>query len=113
MSLHILVSGSLVADPVRRTSAAGKTFATGSLRVATDDDSILVSLIGFSDAAESLLAHSVGASIAVSGRAKMTTWTGRDGSEKHGLSVVIEQIASASSARRADADRRRERHHAA
>lgn len=110
MSLYSLVLGSLTADPVRRVGASGKPFATGQVRCATDGaDSVLVSLIAFGDAADSLLAHSVGAVLAVSGRAKLTQWVGRDGTEKHGLSLVIEQIASASSARRADADRRRAR----
>src|SRR4051812_29352373 len=103
MSLHILATGTLVADPVRRAGTKGD-FATGSLRVATDDESILVSVIAFGKQAETLLAHSVGAALAVAGRAKLTRWTGRDGAEKHGLSLVAEQIASASAARHADAD---------
>ena len=113
MSLYILATGSLIADPQRRTGASGKDFATATLRVATDDDAILVSLIAFGEQAESLLAHRVGTTIAVSGRAKLTSWTGKDGAEHHGLSIVAEQIASASAARRADADRRRERRNAA
>jgi single-stranded DNA-binding protein len=113
MSLHILATGSLTADPVRRTGASGKDFATATLRVATDDDAVLVSLIAFGDAAETLLAHRQGSALAVAGRAKLSSWTGRDGAEHHGLSVVAEQIASASAARRAEADRRREKrpHH--
>jgi single-stranded DNA-binding protein len=110
MSLYVLVTGPLIAEPQRRTGASGKDFATGTLRVATDDDSILVSVIGFGDAAEMLLAHRHGSTLAVSGRAKLTSWRGKsDDKEHHGLSVVIEHIASASAARRADAERRRER----
>jgi single-stranded DNA-binding protein len=113
MSLHVLVSGALTADPARRTGANGKDFATATLRVATDDDAILVSVIAFGATTETLLAHRQGATLAVSGRAKLTNWTGRDGADHHGISVVVDQIASAASARRADAERRREKRDAA
>jgi single-stranded DNA-binding protein len=112
MSLHVLTTGSLIADPIRRTGAKGD-FGTGTLRVSTDDGPILVSLIAFDDAAETLLAHRQGTTLSVSGRARLSSWTGRDGTEHHGLSLVIEQIASASAARRADIARRREKRHAA
>jgi single-stranded DNA-binding protein len=109
MSMYLLVLGSLTADPQRRTSQAGKTFATASLRVATEDGATFVSLIAFDDTAEALLAHRQGSTLAVSGRAKLTSWTAKDGAEKSGLSLVVEQIASAASARRADARRREAR----
>jgi single-stranded DNA-binding protein len=108
MSLYVLATGSLTADPVRRTGASGKDYATASLRVSTDDDPVLISVIAFGEQAEQLLAHRQGSALAVSGRAKLSSWTGRDGAEHHGLSVVAEQVASASAARRAEAERRRE-----
>lgn len=107
MTLHILTTGALIADPLRRAGAKGD-FATAIVRVATDDDAILISCIAFGDQTERLLGHQQGQVISVSGRASLRSWTGRDGVEKHGLSVVIESIASASSARRADAERRRQ-----
>jgi hypothetical protein len=56
--------------------------------------------------AEALLEHREGATIAVAGPAKLSEWTGRDGAAKHGLSLIVDQLASAASARRADASRR-------
>ena len=107
MSLHALVTGSLIADPIRRTGTKGE-FATATLRVATDDGSILINVIAFGDdAADRLLAHQQGQMLAIAGRATLRSWTGKDGAEKHGLSIVAEQFASAASARRADAERRR------
>ena len=47
MSLSTLAQGTLMADPQKRTSAASKTFVTGSMRVPTQDDPILVSMIAF------------------------------------------------------------------
>jgi single-stranded DNA-binding protein len=98
--------GSLIADPVERTGAKG-SFATGTLRTSTDDGAILISLVAFGTTAETLLSHKQAATLAVAGRARLSSWTGKDGAEHHGLSVVVDQIASASAARRADAERRR------
>ena len=109
MSLYLLVVGSLIADPMRRTGAKGD-FATATLRVSTDD-APLVSIIAFGTLAEELLRHHQGSALAVSGPARLTSWIGKDGAEKHGLSLVVEQIASAAAARRADAERRREQQH--
>lgn len=108
MSLHVLALGSLVADPVRRTGAKGN-FATATLRVATEDGAILVSAIAFAAAAESLLVLRQGGAVAVSGRARLSKWTSRDGQERHGLAIVAEQVASAGAARRADLEQRRKR----
>jgi len=108
MTLHVLATGTLTADPVRRTSQTGKLFATGNIRVAADDNAIFVSIVAFGDTAETLLRHRQRSTIAVSGRAKMSNWTGKDGNERHSLSVVVDQLASAAAARHTDADRRRE-----
>ena len=112
MSLHMLATGALISDPVRRAGAKGD-FATGTLRVASDDGSVLVSLISFSGHAEQLLEHKAGDMLAVAGRAKLTEWTGKDGAARHGLSLVVDQLASAAATRRADAQRRRDARSAA
>ncbi|OGA13746.1 MAG: hypothetical protein A3H32_14395 [Betaproteobacteria bacterium RIFCSPLOWO2_02_FULL_63_19] len=94
--LNILATGTLVADPQRRTSAKGATYATASLRVPSDGaDAVLVSLICFAtDAVDALLAHAKGDALAVAGRAKLSSWTGRDGAECHGLAVTAERVLS-------------------
>jgi single-stranded DNA-binding protein len=92
--LNILASGTLVSDPRQRTTAAGKAFATGQMRVPAEDaEALLVSIIAFNaDAVTGLLALSKGGALAIAGRAKLTSWTGQDGAEKHGLSVVADQV---------------------
>ncbi len=105
MSLHVLAAGALIADPVRRAGAKGD-FSTATLRVATEDGAMLCSLIAFAAAAAELLQHRQGDALAVAGRARLTSWTGRDGAEHRGLSLVADQVASAASARRAAAARR-------
>jgi single-strand DNA-binding protein len=108
MSLHAVAVGTLVGAPAHRTGQSGKDFATGDIRVAAEGESVFVSLIAFGDQAQQLLADQQGATIAVSGRAKLTSWTGRDGVEKHGLSLMVFEITSVAKARRANADRRQE-----
>jgi len=98
MSLHVLASGALIGDPQRREGAKGE-FAIATIR-ASGEETVLVSIIAFGDEAEHLLKLSKGDQLAVSGRARLTSWTGRDGVEKHGISLVAEQIASAKPRRR-------------
>lgn len=94
MSLYILVAGSLKADPVRRVGAKGD-FVTATLRVPTDKGGVLVSTIAFGDEAEQLLQCRAGDALTISGRGQLTEWVGHDGQQRHGLSVVAEQIATA------------------
>src|SRR5262249_12479052 len=109
MSLYTLATGTLIGDPAHRTSARGNDFATATLRVSTDNEPILISIVAFGDVAAELLRHRQGDALAVAGRAKLTAWIGRDEAQHHGISIVADQIASAATARRADAERRRER----
>ena len=106
MSLYLLATGMLISDPARRTGAKGADFATATIRVATDDGAILISAIAFGELAAQLLAQHRGDALAVSGRARLSEWTGRAGETHHGISLVVEQLASASAARRAGAARR-------
>lgn len=91
--LTILASGTLVADPRRRTSATGKDYATASLRVPAEDaDPMLVSVIAFNaDAVAAILALQRGDSCAIAGRAKLTSW-GKDGEQRHGVSVTADRV---------------------
>ncbi|MGH7053818.1 MAG: single-stranded DNA-binding protein [Stellaceae bacterium] len=101
MSLHALASGSLIADPQQRQGSKGP-FTTATLRVSTGEgEAVLVSTIAFGDEGARLLDYRRGDALAISGRATLTAWTGRDGTERHGLSLVAEQIAAAKPQREA------------
>jgi hypothetical protein len=71
------------------------TFATALLRAATEEGATFVSLIAFADLAERLLELGKGDAVAVSGRAKLSSWTGKDGAERHRLSIVATEIGAA------------------
>jgi len=94
--LAILASGTLVNDPKQRTTAAGKPYATASLRVpAEDSDALMVSVIAFApDAVGAILALTKGDACAIAGRAKLSSWT-KDGEERHGLSVTADRVLTA------------------
>jgi single-stranded DNA-binding protein len=95
MSLAILALGTLVDEPVERTSRDGKAYATARLRVPTEEEPAWVSIIAFDPAAvRALLAHAKGDTIAVTGRAKLTMWEKND-AHRAGLSVVVEGVLSA------------------
>jgi single-stranded DNA-binding protein len=93
MSLYMMATGVLISDPRRRDGAKGP-FTTATIR-AGGDEAGLASVIAFGDESERLLEFMKGDALAVSGRARLTNWTGRDGTEKHGISLVAEQIAAA------------------
>lgn len=92
--INVLVSGNLIGAPVERTSKAnGNRFVTAQLKAFDGDESTLVSLIAFDEAiCKSLLALGKGDAVVVSGSAKPTTWTARDGSQAFGLNVTVKVI---------------------
>jgi single-stranded DNA-binding protein len=94
VSFHVLASGALVGDPQRREGSKGP-FTTAIIRAVDGDGATLVSVIGFGAEVERLLEFAKGDALAVSGRAKLTAWSARDGTEKRGASVVAAQIAAA------------------
>jgi single-stranded DNA-binding protein len=89
MSFFALVSGTLATDPQQRTGSTGKPFTTATVRVGDGDDGFTASCIAFGDAASRLLEFSKGEPIAVSGRAKLSAWVGRDGEQRRGLAITI------------------------
>lgn len=96
MSITALVTGRLLADPEQRTGPSGKPYTLARMAAQTDgDESAAVSLIAFGTAAEQLAALSKGDTLAVTGRCKVATWSGRDGELKSGLSVTVDLLLTA------------------
>lgn len=91
--LSALASGTLVREAQQRQGSSGRPYATASMRVPCDgDEAVLVSIVAFSTTAiEALLGLKKGDTLAVTGRAKLTSWE-KDGETHHGLSVVAEQV---------------------
>jgi hypothetical protein len=100
MSITALVTGRLIADPERRTGTTGKPFTLAKIAAATDDGDALVSVIAFGTAGEQLAALTKGDTLALTGRAKVNTWSDREGNAKAGLSVTADALLTAYHLRR-------------
>jgi hypothetical protein len=90
--IHILASGVLLSAQAR-TSAKGKPYVTGLLKASGKDGDAFVSFICFAEEAQAeLLALRAGDGLSIAGPGKLTEWTGKDGTEKHGLSVIVDRL---------------------
>lgn len=96
MAMHAMLMGTLIKDPTSRTSSSGTPYTTATLRVPCEGaDAFLASAIAFnSAAAEALAQHKRGDTVVVGGRASLKSWNGRDGTEQHGLGIVVEAVMS-------------------
>ena len=68
----------------------------------------MVSVIAFGTVSEQLAALGKGETVALTGRAKVTTWTGKDGGSKAGLSLTAEALLTTYHLRRKRAAMRAE-----
>ncbi len=96
----VLVRGSLAKDPQVRMGKSGKPFTTGALIVRDGDTSLLVSLIAFGSEGERLGTMAKGEALSVAGIAKMTEWTGNDGTLQRGMSVTASKVLTLADAKR-------------
>ncbi len=95
MSLSVLAQGTIAREPEARTGESGKPFALSALLIegaGPEGEALYANLIAFGSAAEELLAKHKGDALAVGGRAKLRTWTARDGEQKFALSVTVESL---------------------
>jgi single-stranded DNA-binding protein len=93
--LSVLIEGTLIGAPVRRTSAKGTSFVTAQVRCNADDgESVLCSVIAFQAAAAELLAAlAAGDTVAVAGPAALSQWE-KHGEHKVGLKMTASRVMS-------------------
>jgi single-strand DNA-binding protein len=114
MSGSAALYGRLGADPVQRTSQAGKPWATATLAVdlgsGEDHDSPpqWFGVVAFGRAAEQLCRLSKGDLLSVSGRLQVNRWRDREGAEREQLQVIADSIVSAKTVRPGGGRRRDE-----
>lgn len=92
MSITALIAGKLIADPDRRMGQSGKPFVLAKVSAHDGDADALVSVVAFGPIAEQLGALGKGDAVAVTGRARVTTWEGKDGTSKAGLNLVADAV---------------------
>lgn len=88
MSIDCAFYGFLAADAEPRTSQAGKAWTRLRVGVGKDDAVQWVSVACFGKAAEATANLKKQDRVYIEGSIKLGTWTGSDGTERHGLSVA-------------------------
>lgn len=103
MSAQAAVYGRLGGDPVKRTAASGKDWATATLAVDLGDDGESppqwFGVVAFGRTAEMLCRHTKGDLLSVSGRLKLNRWNGAGGAEREQLQVIADAVVSARTVR--------------
>lgn len=98
--ISILALGRLAATPEVRTGPSGKAYTTARLLCPGEGGDTSVSLIAFGETGEHLATIPQGVSVSVTGRAKLTRWTAKDGTERSGLAASVDAILYARAPRR-------------
>lgn len=105
--IRALLTGTLHADPESRTSKTGKPYCTARLKADSgDNNTVWCSLIAFGQEGERLATLKAGTAISVSGRAKLSSWLGKDGSPSAGLDLTIDELATLRGRPKPPSDRR-------
>lgn len=96
-----VVSGTLVADPVERTTREGKSFTTATLRVPAGEDALFVGVAAFGETAAARLAQmSKGGTVAACGVLEVNAWTTKEGETRSGWRMTANEIMSVYQARK-------------
>lgn len=98
--LSLLATGRLAANPEVRTGPSGRPYTRARLLCPSEGGDVALSMIAFGAVGDELATVPGGVAISVSGRFKLATWTGRDGTQKTGLSVTVDAILHARPPRR-------------
>ncbi len=88
----IMISGTIAKPPEPRTSRNGNPFTLASIRTQTSDGDLYASLTAFSELAPILAGLAKGDPVTVIGTAKVSTYEGKDGDTKAGLSITASRI---------------------
>lgn len=88
-----IVTGTLVGDPVERTTQAGKPFVTATVRVAAGEDAIFVGIAAFEPtAAARLLQMRKGGVVAACGVLEVNNWTTQAGEARTGWRLTASEV---------------------
>lgn len=99
--ISALVQGELIADPVQRTTRAGKPYTTATMRVAAGADALFIGVGAFeTEAAERLARLRKGSSVAAAGTLEQSVWTAKDGTERTGWRLTAVEVLSVHQARK-------------
>lgn len=96
-----LIQGTLVGDPVERTTRQGKAFTTAQVRVPAGDEVLFVGIAAFDSTAAARLAQiRQGGTVAVAGTLEVTTWTDKSGADRKGWRLTATEVLTVYAARK-------------
>ena len=107
MSIQASIHGRLGADPVQRTSAAGKVWATASIAVTvdvaakdSDPETEWFGLVAFGKTAEALCRHKQGDMLSAAGKLQLNTWKDKTtGADRRQWQIIADSLLSARTVR--------------
>jgi len=102
--MHVAAYGRLGGEPREITTSTGTAMAVANVAVELADrhgeaHTQWLGVVAFGRAAETLLRHSKGEMISVSGRAQYNAYTDGNGIEREQLQVIADSVVSARSVR--------------
>jgi len=94
--IRALVTCELAANPQERTGKTGKPFALARVSVPQGEEGrVFCSVTAFNDdAVARLLQLKAGATVALAGTLKVSTWQTKDGTWRPSLDLVADEVAS-------------------
>ncbi|MDD3328787.1 MAG: single-stranded DNA-binding protein [Zoogloea sp.] len=94
--IRALIVAELANTPQERTGKIGKPFALARVSVPQGEEGrIFCSVIAFNDdAVARLLQLKAGASVALAGTLKVSTWQAKDGTTRPSLDLVADEVAT-------------------
>lgn len=93
MSLTVLCTGRMLADPELRTTNSGRPYTRARVVAGTDGgDTQLVTVIAFGHIGDQVAELGKGDTVAVTGRARLEAWTHRDGEPQIGLTLKADAL---------------------
>ena len=107
-----MISGRLIRNPRIGNTKNGNAMANALLSVRCEqaDDSALVSVIAFEQAAEKLGRLEKGDSVSVAGPCRMTEWQSGDGEIRHGIAITAHNVMTAFQRRKKGGNQRQQEH---
>lgn len=105
MTVYASIHGRLGADPVASETRAGKPMVRASVAVdvtphnAEDAETLWVSVLAFSTAAEALERAAKGEMVTIQGRMTKGRYTAKDGSQRESWTMIADAALTARSAR--------------
>jgi single-strand DNA-binding protein len=105
MTMQAAIYGRLGKDPVATRTANDKDMTRRTVAVevtaygAEDEETVWVSVLAFGHQAQALARCAKGDMVSASGRMSLSRWTGQDGGERTGWSMVADSVISAKTVR--------------